>query len=128
MICCMKNNNYTYTHIQKGGKKAQKKIKKNVYFNSVYGNAVESSVIGLQRFEHWIIIIKSLDSFEICACCIWKRANQQQQRRYEEKRREKKPFQTNMQSIYLCRLLPHCLYVSCGEYDLFRIYLCAAPI
>lgn len=28
-------------------------------------------------------------------------------------------FETNMQSIYLCRLLPHCLYVSCGECDPF---------
>lgn len=46
----------------------------------------------------------------------------------DEKQRKKKNFQTNMQSIYLCCLLPHCLSVSCGEKDLIHfVYMLFVP-
>lgn len=68
----------------------------------------------------WIIIIKSLESsFSLRLLWDFARAllttfGRNASKNERKSKKTKKDFQPNMQSIYLCRLLPHCLYVSCA--------------
>lgn len=88
-------------------------------------NAVESSVIGLQSLDNNYKVFRLFFCDTNVRWLYLEAAIDEAKRNETKKKEKKKRFQMNMQSIYLCRLLPHCLYVSWGENDLFGLVACA---